>query len=135
MRSVLNLIWLVLGGVWLATAYYLIGAVLCALIVTIPAGLACFRMGRYVLWPFGSAVVARDGAGGGTALANGVWFVLVGWMLAVAHVLSAVAQSLTIIGIANAVVSLKMIPVSCFPFGKKIVDASTLAGRRPMHAL
>lgn len=136
MRSVLNLIWLVLGGIWLAALYYLIGAILCALVVTIPAGLACFRMGRYVLWPFGSAVVARDGAGAGSALANGIWFVLVGWILAAAHILSAIAQPLTIVGIANAVVSLKMIPVSCFPFGKKIVDASTLApGRRPLHGI
>jgi uncharacterized membrane protein YccF (DUF307 family) len=123
MRTVLNVIWVVLGGSWLALGYFLAGVLACILIVTIPDGVASFRMARYVLWPFGKTVEPKPGAGAGSAIMNGIWFVIAGWWLALAHVATAIAQSLTIVGIANAWVSLKMIPVTCFPFGKRIVDS------------
>ena len=123
MRTVPNVIWVVLGGFWLALGYFLAGVLACILIVTIPVGIASFRMARYVLWPFGKTVEPKPGAGPGSAIMNGIWFVIAGWWLALAHVATAIAQSLTIVGIANAWVSLKMIPVTCFPFGKRIVDS------------
>ena len=123
MRTVLNLIWVALGGFWLALGYFVAGILACLLVVTIPVGIASFRMARYVLWPFGKSVVKRPNAGAGSAIMNGIWFVIAGWWLAVIHVLTALAQTLTIVGIANAWVSLKMIPVTCFPFGKQIVNS------------
>ena len=122
MRTILNVIWVVLGGFWLALGYVLAGVLACVLIVTIPVGLASFRMANYVFWPFGRTAEPKPEAGWGSALMNGIWFVIAGWWLALLHVVSALAQSLTIIGIANAWVSLKMIPVTCFPFGKRIVN-------------
>ena len=123
MRFLLNLIWFLFGGLWLAFGYFVAGILACILIVTIPVGIASFRMARYVLWPFGKTVEPKPGAGAGSAIMNGIWFVIAGWWLALAHVATAIAQSLTIVGIANAWVSLKMIPVTCFPFGKRIVDS------------
>ena len=122
MRTILNVIWLLLGGIWLAAAYFLAGVIACLLIVTIPVGIASFRMARYVLWPFGKSVVPKPGAGAGSAIMNAIWFVIAGWWLALIHIAAALAQTLTIIGIANAWVSIKMIPVTCFPFGKRIVN-------------
>lgn len=122
MRTVLNIIWLLFGGIWLALAYMLAGVIACVFVITAPIGVASFRMARYALWPFGKTVVRSPGAGGVSAVANFVWFLIAGWWLALAHVLTALAQAISIIGIVNAVVSLKMIPVSCFPFGKRIVD-------------
>lgn len=123
MRTVLNIIWVILGGFWLAAGYVLAGVIACLLIVTIPVGLASFRMANYVFWPFGRTVEPKPGAGVGSAIMNVLWFVIAGWWLAVLHVVSALAQTLTIVGIANAWVSLKMIPVTCFPFGKRIVNS------------
>lgn len=122
LSTILNVLWLIFGGIWLGAAYVLAGVIGCILIVTIPAGIASFRMARYVVWPFGKTVVPSPGAGAGSALMNVIWFVTVGWLLALVHVLTAITQGITIIGIANAVVSIKMIPVSVFPFGKRIVD-------------
>lgn len=122
MRTLLNVIWVVFGGFWLALGYFIAGIIACILIVTIPAGVASFRMAKYVLWPFGRTVEKKPGAGAGSAVMNVIWFIIAGWWLALAHVAAALAQSLTIIGLANAYVSLKMIPVTCFPFGKRIVD-------------
>lgn len=136
MRTLLNIIWLFLGGIWLGLGYLVAGVLACILVVTIPVGLASFRMARYVLWPFGSAVVRRPGAGAGSALMNLVWFVIAGWWLALLHVIAAAAQSITVVGIANAVVSLKMIPVSLFPFGRMIVPRGSLApGECPLHSV
>ncbi len=136
MRTILNLIWLVLGGFWLALGYFFFGLLACILIVTIPFGIASFRMAGYALWPFGRAVVAKPSAGAGSALANVVWFLIAGLWLAIGHVTTAVAQAVTIVGIPLAIANLKMIPVTCFPFGKDIVDARYLPpGARPLHSL
>lgn len=123
MRTLLNLIWVIFGGFWLALGYFLAGIIACIFIITIPVGVASFRMARYVLWPFGKSVVPKPGAGAGSAIMNAIWFVIAGWWLALIHLAAALAQTLTIIGVANAWVSIKMIPVTCFPFGKRIVDS------------
>ncbi|MFK5159284.1 YccF domain-containing protein [Propionibacterium freudenreichii] len=125
LATLLNVIWLVLGGVWLALGYVVAGVIGCVLIVTIPAGIASFRMARYVLWPFGRIVVPKPGAGAGTAAMNIIWMIVAGWWLALLHIISALAQAVTIVGIANAVVSLKMIPISVMPFGKQIVSTTS----------
>lgn len=136
MRAILNIIWLVLGGFWLAVGYIGFGLLACVFIVTIPFGVASFRMAGYALWPFGRAVVAKPSAGVGSGLANIVWFLVAGLWLAIGHITTAVAQAITIIGIPLAVANLKMIPVTCFPFGKEIVDSRLLpAGARPLHSL
>lgn len=122
MRTLLNLLWLVLGGIWLAAGYFLAGIIACLLIVTIPAGIASFRMARYVLWPFGTLVIKKPNAGAGSTLMNVVWFVTVGWLLVLLHIITALTQAVTIVGLANAVVSIMMIPVTAFPFGKELVD-------------
>lgn len=122
MRTLLNIIWLLFGGIWLWLGYLLAGVIACVFIVTIPAGLACFRIAQYVLWPFGRSVVPLPSAGAGSALMNVVWFLIAGLWLAMGHVVTAATQAVTIIGIPVALANLKMIPVTCFPFGKTVVS-------------
>ena len=135
-RTLLNIIWFVFGGLWLALGYALAGVVFCILIVTIPLGVASFRMARYALWPFGRAVVPKEGAGAGAVVLNVVWILLAGWWLAIMHVITAVAQAITIIGIPLAIANLKMVPISLVPYGKRIVRTDALPpGERPLHSL
>ena len=98
MRFLLNVIWLVFGGFWLFLGYIFAGIVACIFIITIPAGVACFRIAAYVLWPFGKRVVPMPGAGSGSDLMNIVWFLIAGVWLAIGHILTAFAQAITIIG-------------------------------------
>ena len=136
MRFVLNVIWLILGGFWLALGYVAFGIVACIFIVTIPFGVASFRMAKYAFWPFGKAVVPKPTAGVGSGLANVIWFLVAGLWLAITHVTTAAAQAVTIVGIPLAIANLKMIPVTCFPFGKEVVDTDTIpAGQRPLHSI
>lgn len=135
MRTILNVIWFLCGGLWLALGYFLFGLLACLLIVTIPAGVASFRMAQYALWPFGKAVIEKPRAGAGSAIMNFIWFIIAGLWLAIGHVTTAAAQAVTIIGIPLAIANLKMIPVTCFPFGKDIVDARHLPpGSAPLHS-
>jgi uncharacterized membrane protein YccF (DUF307 family) len=78
MRLILNLIWLVLEGLWMAIAYALAGLVCFVLIITIPFGIAAFRIANYVLWPFGRTVEARHSAGAMSVIGNIIWIVLFG---------------------------------------------------------
>ena len=136
MRTLLNIIWFVFGGLWLSLAYALVGLVFFILIVTIPLGVASFRMARYALWPFGRAVIPQADAGTGSVLLNVVWILLAGWWLALGHITTAVAQAITVIGIPLAIANLKMIPISLVPFGKEIVRTEALPpGQRPLHSL
>ena len=136
MRTLLNLIWFLFAGIWLAIGYTMAGVIACVFVITIPFGVAAFRMAAYVAWPFGKAVVRRPNAGMRSGIMNLVWFVLCGWWLALGHVLAAIVQTVTIVGIVNAIVSLKMIPVTCSPFGKQIVDRNNLAPwERPLHSI
>jgi uncharacterized membrane protein YccF (DUF307 family) len=120
-RIVLNVIWLVLSGFWLFLGYLAAGVLLCVLIVTIPWGVASFRIGAYALWPFVRTVVAHPTSGTWSFLGNVVWVILAGWWLALGHVLSGIALCLTIIGIPMAIADFKLVPVSLAPLGKEIV--------------
>ena len=123
MRTLLNIIWFFFGGLPLFLGYLLAGVIACIFIVTIPVGVACFRIAGYVLWPFGKRVVDQPGVG--SALMNIVWFLVAGLWLAIGHVTTAAAQAITIVGIPLAIANLKMIPITCFPFGKAVIDDPT----------
>lgn len=122
MRTVLNLLWLLLSGLWLAIGYAVAGVLMCVLIVTIPFGVASFRLAAYVLWPFGRTVVRRPDAGVATAVGNVIWFVLAGVWIAVAHLLLGVVLCLTIIGIPLGLGNFKLAAVAVAPLGKVIVS-------------
>ncbi len=126
MKTLLNLIWLVLAGFWLALGYVLAGILCCVLIVTIPFGIASFRMASYALWPFGRTVVDKPTSGAWSVLGNIVWLVVAGWWLALAHLVTGIGQALTIVGIPLALANWKMVPISLFPLGKQIVPSDRM---------
>jgi len=121
MRAVLNVIWQVLAGFWLAIGYAVAGIVCCILIITIPFGIAAFRMTNYVLWPFGRTTVRRSDAGVMSAIGNVIWLIVAGIWLAIGHIVTGIALCLTIIGIPLGIANFKMVPISLLPLGREIV--------------
>jgi uncharacterized membrane protein YccF (DUF307 family) len=122
-------LWFVLAGFWLFLLYLLAGIIACVLIITIPLGVASFRIAGFVIWPFGRTAVKRSTAGIGTSIGNIVWLVLLGWELALAHLLTAVVLAITIIGIPLAVANVKLIPISLWPLGREIVPIEVARAR------
>lgn len=123
MRLLLNIIWFVLAGVWLAIAYTLAALICFVLIITIPFGIASLRIALYALWPFGRTVVRRDDAGLGSGIGNILWLLLCGWWLALGHLITGTLLCLTIIGIPLGLANYKLIPVSLLPLGREIVES------------
>jgi len=126
LNVVLNIIWLIFAGIPLGLAYLVAGLICCILIITIPWGIASFRIANYVFWPFGRTVVDRPTAGVGSALGNVVWIIVAGIWLTIGHIVSALAMAVTIIGIPLAIAELKIIPVTLTPLGKQIVPSDRL---------
>jgi uncharacterized membrane protein YccF (DUF307 family) len=122
MRVLLNIIWLVFGGLVLAFGYAVVAVVMFILIITIPFGVASARIALFCLWPFGRVIVRRPDAGAGSLIGNVIWFILAGWWLALGHLITGVLMCLTIIGIPLGLANFKLIPVSLTPFGRDIVD-------------
>lgn len=129
MRLILNVIWLVLAGLWMAIAYVLVGILACILIITIPFGIASFRIANYVLWPFGRTTVPRRDAGIGSLIGNIIWIILFGWELALMHLVTGIALCLTIIGIPLGLANFKLIPISLLPLGVRIVPSDQVGAR------
>jgi uncharacterized membrane protein YccF (DUF307 family) len=123
MRLILNVIWLLFGGLWLALGYLLAALVSFVLIITIPFGFAALRIANYALWPFGRTIVDKPGPRPGALVGNVIWILLFGLWLAIGHLVSAAAMAITIIGIPLALANLKLIPVSLVPLGKEIVSS------------
>lgn len=125
----MNILWLILGGFWMAIGWYLAGVVMAITIIGLPWARACFVLGNLSLWPFGKEVVDRRDVSGhdiGTGtlgfIGNVIWFVLAGVWLAIGHLLAAVANFITIIGIPFALQHLKLAGLALAPIGKTVID-------------
>jgi uncharacterized membrane protein YccF (DUF307 family) len=127
----LNLLWLVLGGVWMAVAWIVAAVIMAITIIGIPWARAAFNIASYTLLPFGRKAVSRSeylgtddfGTGPLGLIGNIVWLVLAGWWLALGHLITACLLAITIIGIPFAWAHLKLAGIALWPVGKMIVDA------------
>jgi uncharacterized membrane protein YccF (DUF307 family) len=136
-RTILNIIWLVLCGFWMAIAYALAGLfcfLFFFLVITIPFGIAAFRIAGYVLWPFGRTIEQRRSAGLGSLIGNILWIIFLGWELALAHLITGFFLCLTIIGIPLGLANFKIIPISLLPLGVRIVPTDRAFGPESVTA-
>jgi uncharacterized membrane protein YccF (DUF307 family) len=120
-RTLLNIIWLILSGLWLAIGYVIAGVIMFVFIITIPFALQAFKLAGYSLWPFGRTVVKRTDAGAASVAGNVLWLVFAGWWLALLHLVAALLLAITIIGFPLAVANIKLVPAALWPFGREIV--------------
>lgn len=129
LRLLLNVLWLALGGLWMGLGWWLYGLLAFVSIVFIPWGRACFVIGTFAFWPFGSEAVNRAELNGRSDIGTGplgtvgniIWFVVAGLWLALGHVASAVACFVSIIGIPFGVQHLKLAGIALAPIGKTVV--------------
>jgi uncharacterized membrane protein YccF (DUF307 family) len=126
MRLILNVLWLVLCGWWMAILYVIAGIICAILIITIPFAIASFRIASYVIWPFGRSTEIRRDAGVASLIGNVIWIVLVGWELALGHLAAGILLCITIIGIPLGLANFKLIPISLLPLGVRIVPSDQL---------
>jgi uncharacterized membrane protein YccF (DUF307 family) len=97
---------------------------MCVLVITIPFGIASFRLAAYVLWPFGRTVIRRPGAGAASMVGNVLWFLLAGVWIAIAHLFLGLILCLTIVGIPLGLGNFKLAAVAIAPLGKEIISTN-----------
>jgi uncharacterized membrane protein YccF (DUF307 family) len=125
-RTLGNILWFVLAGLWLAIGYVIAGLLAFVLIITIPFGIASFRLAGFVLWPFGRTAVWRRDAGAWSVIGNIIWVLLFGWELALAHLVAGLLLVITIIGIPFGVACWKMVPLALLPLGRQVVPIDSV---------
>ena len=117
-----NVIWLIFGGLIAALGYIFGGLVLCLTVIGIPFGVQSMKIGVATLAPFGKEVVEMQQANSTLRiLFNLLWLLLFGWEIALAHLISALVLTVTVLGIPFAKQHVKLIPLSLFPFGRTLV--------------
>ena len=127
MKTLLNIIWLVFAGFWMAVGYLIAAVVLAITIIGLPFAKQSLKLGGYALWPFGRALVQSPTRHKSlSAIGNVLWFVLAGWWLALGHIVTGIALCLTIIGIPFGIADFKMAGAALVPFGRTVVNAREL---------
>ncbi|MGO9132565.1 MAG: YccF domain-containing protein [Methylovirgula sp.] len=142
LQLLLNILWLLFGGIWMAAGWVIAGLIMALTIVGLPWTFAAFKIAAYSFLPFGNKAVSRRewtgqedlGTGALGVLGNILWLVLAGWWLALAHLVTALMWAVTIIGLPFAWAHLKLAAIALWPIGKMIVPTDAVpqygAGRR-----
>jgi uncharacterized membrane protein YccF (DUF307 family) len=122
-RTILNILWFIFGSGFVLFLGYAFAALLCFIfIVTIPFGIAAWRLAVYSLWPFGRTIVDKPGVNVASGLANIIWVIVAGWWLALSHIVAGLAQCVTIIGIPFGIANFKLVPAAFWPLGREVVE-------------
>jgi len=125
-RTIGNIIWFVLGGIWSALSWLLIAGVLTITVIGIPFARQCLKLAHLSLWPFGRTTIHDPTARVPSPIGNVFWVVLAGWWLALGYVISGALCCLTIIGIPFGLQAFKLAGLSFAPFGRRVAKANQL---------
>ena len=129
MSTIGNIIWILLGGIWMSLGWAIAGVIMYLTVIGIPWGRSCFVIAEFTLLPFGREAVPRElvtgrddlGTGDAGLVGNIVWLLLAGWWLALGHVVTGIGLCLTVIGIPFGIQHFKLAGISLMPIGKTIV--------------
>src|SRR5277367_3465180 len=134
----LNILWIVFGGLWMAVGWVIAAIIMAITIIGLPWAWSAINIASYTLMPFGRKAVSRAeysghdfGTGPFGLLGNIIWLVLAGWWLALAHLITAVMLAITIVGVPFAWAHLKLAGIALWPIGKEIVPSDTAPLRLP----
>jgi uncharacterized membrane protein YccF (DUF307 family) len=129
MKTLGNVLWLLLCGIWMSAVYFIAGVLGMIFIITIPFGFQAFKLASYVLWPFGRTISRREDASGFWSLVGNILWILIGaWWLALIHLAIAVLFFITIVGIPFGVANVKLARLAITPFGLVVSDQNQTTG-------
>lgn len=120
MRILLNLLWLIFGGLLSALGWIVTGCLWCITVVGIPVGLQCFKLASISLDPFGKEIVYED-EGPVSLLLNILWIIFGGIEMAIGNAIIGAILCITIIGIPWGKQYFKIAKLSLMPFGAQVV--------------
>ena len=127
LKTIFNLLWIVLGGLPMALGWWLVGLVSAISIVGLSWSRSCFVIGKFSLWPFVFEAINRRelsgrfdlGTGPMGLIGNVIWFLVAGWWLAIGHLTSALACFVSIFGIPFGIQHIKLALIAIAPIGMR----------------
>ncbi len=123
MKTIGNILWFVLAGIWLGIGYAVTGLLFCITIIGIPLGIQLFKMAQFSLWPFGRRAIRKPGSSYViNTVGNVIWLILFGWAMFLAHLVAGALLCITIIGIPFGVQAFKLSVPALWPMGREIVE-------------
>ena len=123
MSLLMNILWMVLGGVVTAVEYIVGSVAMMITIIGIPFGIQTLKIGLLCLCPFGKRVEASPQSGGCLSLImNILWIVTGGIWISLTHFGFGILLCITIIGIPFGKQHFKLAGLALTPFGKQIVE-------------
>ena len=135
LRTIGNVVWLLLAGIWLALGYALAGLLLCITIIGIPFGVQSFKLAGFSLWPFGKSVVRSPEGGCLEVGFNILWLLVFGWGMFLGHLAAGAVLCITIVGVPFGIQAFKLSVLALWPFGRTIVPAGATSEGGVVYAV
>ena len=124
MGCLMNVLWLVFGGILTAVEYMIASLLMMITIVGIPFVMQIMKVAGLALWPFGKEVRSGERSGGCLyILMNVLWIFLGGIWICLSHLGFGVLLCITVIGIPFGMQHFKLAALALAPFGKDIVES------------
>ena len=123
MSILMNILWLLLGGIFTAVEYVVASLGMMITIIGIPFGIQTLKISLLALCPFGKKIETTPQAGGClNIIMNILWILLGGIWISLSHLVFGIVLCITIIGIPFGKQHFKMAWLALSPFGKHIVE-------------
>ena len=128
-----NCLWFFLGGFEICLVWMISGVFCCVTIIGIPAGIQCFKIGCFALFPFGKEIAPKpEGYSCCDYICNCLWIFSFGLIIAILECFFGLIYCITIIGIPFGLQHFKLAKLSFMPFGSVIqVKGSSPSGISP----
>ena len=121
MNILLNIIWVVFGGLMIAVEYAISSVAMMLTIIGIPFGIQTIKLAQVALWPFGIDITSDGWPSGCLAgIMNVIWWFVGGFPIALTHLLWGLIFCITIVGIPFGMQHFKLMKLALFPFGKTV---------------
>jgi len=119
----MNLLWLLLGGIFTCLEYLISSLLMMITIIGIPFGLQTMKLAFLALSPFGKEVITVPHSGGCLSiLMNILWLFLGGFWISLTHLVFGFILCVTVIGIPFGLQHFKLASLALTPFGKEVVN-------------
>ena len=117
MKTIGNLIWFLLVGLWSAIGLVFGGVLFCITIIGIPLGLQCFKIAELMIWPFGKEPKIHFEK---HPIANIIWLIFFGATQFIGFCIVGLILCITIIGIPFGKQCFKLAALVAVPFGAEV---------------
>ena len=123
MSILMNILWLLLGGIFTAVEYIIASVGMMVTIIGIPFGIQTLKLSLLALCPFGKRIETTLQSGGCLSIImNLLWILMGGIWISLSHLVFGIVLCITIIGIPFGKQHFKLAGLALTPFGKRIVE-------------